>query len=148
VRLCRSSSRVVDSCFHLNEEKRSSCFLFSPERDCTSGGPSTCWISELSFTITLAGRIDQKRVQRQQRDADTTSKQPVDTVHQLDVGGHIYKVSRSLLAHYPDTMLARPVSEDWQNDDNKDGAHFIDRNGERFQYVLDSVCVTRKFICR
>jgi len=100
--------------------------------------PDLCWIclcfSFLGHKITLAALI--KKVQRQQRDADTMSKQPVDTV-QLDVGGHLFKVSRSLLEQHPDTMLARLVSDDWQNDDNKDGTHFIDRNGERFQYVLD-----------
>ena len=53
---------------------------------------------------------------------------------QLDVGGTIYKVSRSLLESFPDTMLARMVSETWQKDPNK--PIFVERDGESFRYVL------------
>jgi hypothetical protein len=59
----------------------------------------------------------------------------------FDVGGTIYKVSRSLLEQHPNIMLARMVSKTWlnQSEDNerKDEPLFVDRNGERFQYVLD-----------
>ena len=61
----------------------------------------------------------------------------------LNVGGTSYEVSRSTIEQYPDTMLARMVSEAWNSDDSGDEsdkdkkALFIDRNGERFQYVLD-----------
>jgi BTB/POZ domain len=52
----------------------------------------------------------------------------------IDVGGHTHiKVSYSLLKHYPTTMLARLVDDNWKNEDK---VHFIDRNGERFQYIL------------
>ena len=61
----------------------------------------------------------------------------------LNVGGTSYEVSRSTIEQYPDTMLARMVSEAWNSDDSGDESDkdkkelFIDRNGERFQYVLD-----------
>jgi BTB/POZ domain len=67
----------------------------------------------------------------------------------FDVGGQVYKVSRSLIELYPDTMLARMVDTRWQpqrgikagDDDDDDTSNstimFIDRNGDRFQYVLD-----------
>jgi hypothetical protein len=56
----------------------------------------------------------------------------------FNVGGTHYEVSRSLIESFPDTMLARICSETWQKDD-EDGNEpiFIDRNGERFQYLLD-----------
>ena len=61
----------------------------------------------------------------------------------------MYKVSRSLIELYPDTMLARMVDTRWQpqrgikagDDDDDDTSNstimFIDRNGDRFAYVLD-----------
>lgn len=61
----------------------------------------------------------------------------------FDVGGKIYRVSRSLLDQHPDTMLARYASDTWfpkgENNDETDTSSplFIERNGERFQYVLD-----------
>jgi len=57
----------------------------------------------------------------------------------FDVGGHHYTVSRSLLELYPDSMLARLVSDEWNesNDDGKPVVIFIDRSGRRFEYVLD-----------
>ena len=63
------------------------------------------------------------------------------TTVQFDVGGRVYRVSRSLLELFPDTMLSRMVSKTWAHDDD-DGRKeeipiFIERNAERFQYVLD-----------
>lgn len=59
----------------------------------------------------------------------------------FDVGGTVYKVSRSLLEMYPHTMLARMASEEWQPKDADGRANpkplFIDRDGERFRYCLD-----------
>ena len=59
----------------------------------------------------------------------------------FDVGGTIYKVSRSLLKQHSNTMLTRMVSETWlgeeENNEGKDEPLFIDRDGERFRYVLD-----------
>lgn len=68
----------------------------------------------------------------------------------FNVGGRIYEVSRSLLDLFPNTMLSRMVSDMWQEvqvarngdgdgDDQNEAAPliFVDRNGDRFQYVLD-----------
>lgn len=59
---------------------------------------------------------------------------PLKTV-QLDVGGTVYKVSRSLIESFPNTLLHRLISKTWCID--PDATIFIDRNGDRFQYVLD-----------
>ena len=56
-------------------------------------------------------------------------------VIRLNVGGAKYEVSRSLIDTYPTTMLARMVSETWHQDSSNE--IFVDRNGQRFQYVLD-----------
>ncbi|KAG7343115.1 BTB/POZ domain containing protein [Nitzschia inconspicua] len=59
---------------------------------------------------------------------------------EFDVGGTPYKVSKSLVEQYPNSMLAAISSKRWKNDQDEEGdegAIFIDRNGERFQYVLD-----------
>jgi hypothetical protein len=57
----------------------------------------------------------------------------------FNVGGKLYKVSRSLIEQR-DTMLARLTSETWQREDSGNQDIFIDRDGERFAYVLDNVC--------
>ena len=55
----------------------------------------------------------------------------------------MYRVSRSTLEKYPHTMLARMVDPDvWQQQQQEQpntntNCFFLDRNGERFQYVLD-----------
>jgi hypothetical protein len=54
---------------------------------------------------------------------------------QFNIGGKPYKVSRSLLESHPNTMLANIASEKWQED--PEAEIFIERNGNRFQYVLD-----------
>jgi hypothetical protein len=54
---------------------------------------------------------------------------------QFDVGGRIFKTSRSLIDQHEDTMLARLVSDTWQEDPNK--SVFIDRNGDTFSHILD-----------
>jgi BTB/POZ domain len=53
----------------------------------------------------------------------------------LDVGGIKYKVSRTLIEMYPNTMLGRLVSDTWLQDPTRE--IFIDRDGDRFRYVLD-----------
>jgi hypothetical protein len=53
----------------------------------------------------------------------------------FNVGGVKYEVSRSLLDMYPDTMLARSASKEWTA--GKTGEIFLERNGARFQFVLD-----------
>ena len=56
-------------------------------------------------------------------------------VAKFNVGGHLYEVARTLLEQHPDTMLARSASETWQQDPETE--IFLERNGIRFQYVLD-----------
>jgi hypothetical protein len=53
----------------------------------------------------------------------------------FDVGGTIYRVSRTLLDSHPDTMLARLASDTWNTGNGE--AIFIERNGTRFECVLD-----------
>ena len=64
----------------------------------------------------------------------TELKQPTEIV-QFDVGGRLFKTSRSLIDKHEDTMLARLVSDTWQEDPTK--PVFIDRNGDIFAHVLD-----------
>lgn len=54
----------------------------------------------------------------------------------FNVGGTRYEVSRSLIEEsYPDTVLARMISDTWQSD--PDATIFIERDGDRFRFVLD-----------
>jgi hypothetical protein len=55
----------------------------------------------------------------------------------FNVGGKKYEVSRFLLDEHPDTMLARMVSEMWLSEDDRDKELFVERDSERFQFVLD-----------
>jgi len=55
-------------------------------------------------------------------------------VAKFNVGGKIYEVSRSLLERYPDTMLAKSSSKQWQEDSTSE--IFIERDGELFRHVL------------
>jgi len=57
-------------------------------------------------------------------------------VVKFNVGGIIYEVARSLLEAHPDTMVARMVSEEWQQEKLEAGI-FIERDGSRFKYFLD-----------
>lgn len=51
----------------------------------------------------------------------------------FNVGGTKYEVARSTIEKYPDTMLSRLISKDWQQ-----GSEIsIDRDGARFRFVLD-----------
>jgi hypothetical protein len=67
--------------------------------------------------------------------SDDITNKDTSKVIRLNVGGTRYEVSRSLIELYPDTMLARMISVEWSSGD--DHEVFIDRNGPRFQYVLD-----------
>lgn len=53
----------------------------------------------------------------------------------LNVGGTKFKVSRSLIEQYPNTMLARLVTDTWQHHPDNQEA-FLDRDGETFRLVL------------
>lgn len=71
----------------------------------------------------------------------TTSTSTVTV--KFNIGGHKYEVSRSLLSHHPNTLLARSVSEQCQcqcqchDDPDPESEIFIERDGERFRYCLD-----------
>jgi len=56
-------------------------------------------------------------------------------VIKFNIGGNRYEVSQSLLQSYPDSMLTKSAAEQWHTNPNAE--IFIDRNGSRFQYVLD-----------
>jgi hypothetical protein len=55
---------------------------------------------------------------------------------QFDVGGVHYNVAEDTLMKYEGTMLAKMVAEKWKKGGDEEPL-FIDRNGERFQYILD-----------
>jgi len=64
-----------------------------------------------------------------------TDKPTKPEIVQFDVGGRVFKTSRSLIDQHEDTMLARLMSDTWQEDPNK--SVFIDRNGDTFSHILD-----------
>ena len=53
----------------------------------------------------------------------------------FNVGGTRYEVARSQIEMHPQSMLARMVSKQWQEDSCAE--IFIERDGSRFKYVLD-----------
>jgi hypothetical protein len=119
------------------------CFgvMNGPEEDTTT-------ITEDGSSTIL--EEDDRNTAKQER-----SRKKTKTV-KLDVGGTHYKVSRSLIESYPNTMLARLISKAWLVVD-LDAPIFIDRNGDRFQYVLDymrdkeihlPLCVSKASILR
>jgi BTB/POZ domain len=65
----------------------------------------------------------------------TLSMKSQGTIVKFNVGGKRFDISRSLINAFPNTMLSKAVSETWQKSD--DDPIFIDRDGERFHYVLD-----------
>ena len=54
----------------------------------------------------------------------------------FNVGGVRYELARSTLLLHPDPMLAVLVSERWESEEVKEPL-FVDRDGQRFQFVLD-----------
>ena len=65
---------------------------------------------------------------------DVFSKKMTSTIT-FNVGGKMYEVSQSLVASYPDTMLAKISSKTWNKNQNE---HiFIDRDSELFRYILN-----------
>ncbi|KAL3932492.1 MAG: hypothetical protein SGARI_003947, partial [Bacillariaceae sp.] len=71
------------------------------------------------------------------RDHDATKSSDAPAVQKFDIGGTMYTVSRSLLEQHPNTMLCSYASKRWKNDEEEDTPLFIDRNGRRFEFVLD-----------
>eukprot|EP00529_Nitzschia_sp_RCC80_P036307 CAMPEP_0113476354 /NCGR_PEP_ID=MMETSP0014_2-20120614/19617_1 /TAXON_ID=2857 /ORGANISM="Nitzschia sp." /LENGTH=170 /DNA_ID=CAMNT_0000369351 /DNA_START=565 /DNA_END=1074 /DNA_ORIENTATION=- /assembly_acc=CAM_ASM_000159 len=70
------------------------------------------------------------------------------TTVRFNVGGTIYEVSRSTLDLHPMSLLARMASPEWNSrgilereDEDEDNVEnkpiFIERDSERFRYVLD-----------
>ena len=55
--------------------------------------------------------------------------------YSFDVRGRIFKVRRSLLESFPQTMLARAASEVWNQ--QQEQASFVDRDPDLFRYCLD-----------
>jgi BTB/POZ domain len=59
----------------------------------------------------------------------------------FNIGGTKYEVSRSVIDNFPDSMLSKICSDTWNNNgdvvDGDEGELFIERDGERFRYVLD-----------
>ncbi len=65
-------------------------------------------------------------------------------VVKFNIGGQRYEVSRSLLCIYPESMLAKCASDQWQED--PEAEIFIEGDGDLFRYVLiylrhGSVCL-------
>jgi hypothetical protein len=54
----------------------------------------------------------------------------------FNVGGTLYDVARETLLKFENTMLATLVSDKWRIS-RKEEIIFIDRDGERFKYILD-----------
>lgn len=72
---------------------------------------------------------------RRARGSETNEAANRPTILTLDVGGITYRISRSLLDQYPDTMLSRMASETWHK--NPGETIFVERDGRRFAFVLD-----------
>ena len=68
-------------------------------------------------------------------DNNSNEQSTQGTTVKLNVGGRHYEVSHALIKQYPDTMLARLVSKEWNEDPNK--RIFIDRDGGIFAHVLN-----------
>ena len=60
----------------------------------------------------------------------------VETVT-FNVGGQKYEISRSQFDKYPDSMLAKTVSDRWLQDPSQE--IFIDRDGSLFRHVLSFI---------
>ena len=86
------------------------------------------YILERSFTFSNTTNLTF------QMSAATANRRTV----RLNVSGTKYEVECSLIELYPNTMLARFVSERWRQSQNPDQEEiFIGRNGSRFEYILD-----------
>ena len=55
----------------------------------------------------------------------------------LNVGGVRYTTSLSTLTRYPDSMLGRMFGGNFPTATDKDGAYFIDGDGQLFRFVLN-----------
>ena len=73
---------------------------------------------------------------KSEQKAEATSKPPKDlkSTVKLDVGGVLFKVSRTLVEAKESSMIAALVSKRWNED--AQATIFIDRDGENFRYCL------------
>ena len=55
----------------------------------------------------------------------------------LDIGGHSFTTTLTTLTRFPDTMLGAMFSGRHALAKNEAGAHFIDRDGTHFRYILN-----------
>ena len=53
----------------------------------------------------------------------------------FNVGGKRYEVARSLISMYPKSLLAKAAFSPWNQDNDEE--IFIERDGDRFRFVLD-----------
>ena len=81
---------------------------------------------------------------RQEKAAIEQITKTLNEVHfastiKLNVGGKIYKTTLDTLRKDPDSMLCAMFSGRFElQEDEDDGAYFIDRDAELFRYVLKS----------
>ena len=75
-----------------------------------------------------------------------------ETTIKLDIGGQSFTTALTTLTRFPDTMLGAMFSGRHALKENDAGAHFIDRDGTHFRYILnflrspesfDNSCVPR-----
>jgi hypothetical protein len=62
-------------------------------------------------------------------------KKAMSEIVNLNVGGIQYSAARNTIMKHEETMLAKLVSEKWNP--NSEVPIFVDRDGERFKYILD-----------
>lgn len=87
----------------------------------------------LTNFLSCQANLNQNFFQFKQSATMATNHQPKNA--RFNVGGIIHEVPISTIERYPNTMLARMVSSTWQKDPEKE--IFVDRNGLRFQYIVD-----------
>lgn len=97
------------------------------------------------------GQTPRKRSRKNSKTSidDDEKANTLSDTYKLNIGGTRYEVSNSLLDQFPDSMLRKITSDTWKKaaaatttnstseNDLANPEIFIDRNGERFQYVLD-----------
>jgi hypothetical protein len=112
-------------------------------------------IQEFSATWSMTDASLSEQEMTQTTSSSSSANPTLVEVVKLDVGGTKFKVSRSLIEQYPNTMLARLVSSDstWHQppkhqkqqqhhhdhrstDPHQQSEIFIDRDGETFRLVL------------
>uniref|UniRef100_A0A7S2PBS9 BTB domain-containing protein n=1 Tax=Skeletonema marinoi TaxID=267567 RepID=A0A7S2PBS9_9STRA len=88
--------------------------------------------------LPLSTAADQSQASKKQRTNDAVEESSMDNIVTFDVGGKIFKTSRSCLQNHAGIhMLERLVSDTWQKDKDHTKPIFIDRDGDTFAYVLN-----------